>query len=206
MLDEIKKHLSKDPILQPLIQTIILKERTAQKNVYEALIRSIVFQQLSGKAAGTIHQRFLALFDNHFPDPKRIQTLTPEILRAAGLSRQKTGYVKNVADFFLENQLIEKDWSTESDEVIIQQLTQIKGVGQWTVEMILMFTLKRMDVLPLDDLVIKNSMIAMYQVTEKGRALKKRLLEITEPWRPYRTVASLYLWQWQDTIERQLNN
>ena len=66
--------------------------------------------------------------------------------------------------------------------------------------MILMFTLKRMDVLPLDDLVIKNAMIEMYQVTEKGRALKKKLLEIAEPWRPYRTVASLYLWQWQDTV------
>ncbi|MFK7981454.1 MAG: DNA-3-methyladenine glycosylase [Saprospiraceae bacterium] len=175
MLTEIKKHLSKDLILQPLIKHIILKERTAQKTVYEALIRSIVFQQLSGKAAGTIHQRFLALFDNSFPDPQRIQKLTPEALRAAGLSRQKAGYVKNVADFFLENQLIEKDWSTENDETIIEQLTQIKGVGQWTVEMILMFTLKRMDVLPLDDLVIKNSMVEMYQVTEKGRALKKKL-------------------------------
>ncbi len=200
MLTEIKTHLSKDPILHPLIQNIVLKERTAQKSVYEALIRSIVFQQLSGKAAGTIHQRFLALFDDNFPDPQRIQTFTPEELRAAGLSRQKAGYVKNVADFFIDHQLIDKDWSTESDEAIIQQLTQIKGVGQWTVEMILMFTLKRMDVLPLDDLVIKNSMITMYQVTEKGRALKKRLLEIAEPWRPYRTAASLYLWQWQDTV------
>ncbi len=200
MLTEIKKHLSKDPILQPLIKNIILKERAAQKSVYEALIRSIVFQQLSGKAAGTIHQRFLALFDDNFPDPKRIQAIAPEILRAAGLSRQKAGYIKNVADFFIENQLIEKDWSMENDEAIIQQLTQIKGVGQWTVEMILMFTLKRMDVLPLDDLVIKNSMVEMYQVTEKGRALKKKLLEIAEPWRPYRTAASLYLWQWQDTV------
>ena len=200
MLTEIKQHLSKDPILQPLIKNIILKERTAQKTVYEALIRSIVFQQLSGKAAGTIHQRFLALFDNNFPAPQQIQILTPETLRTAGLSRQKAGYVKNVADFFIDNQLIEKDWSTESDEAIIQQLTQIKGVGQWTVEMILMFTLKRMDVLPLDDLVIKNSMVEMYQVTEKGRALKKKLLEIAESWRPYRTAASLYLWQWQDTV------
>ena len=114
MLTEIKKHLSKDPILQPLIKNIILKERAAQKSVYEALIRSIVFQQLSGKAAGTIHQRFLALFDDNFPDPKRIQAIAPEILRAAGLSRQKAGYIKNVADFFIENQLIEKDWSMES--------------------------------------------------------------------------------------------
>lgn len=196
----IKKHLSKDPIIKPLIDQVVLKERTAQKTVYEALIRSIVFQQLSGKAASTIHGRFLALFDDHFPHPQRIQTLSLEELRAAGLSRQKSGYIKNVAEFFIENDLINKDWSSETDESIIQQLTQIKGVGQWTVEMILMFTLKRMDVLPLDDLVIKNSMISMYGVEEKGRALKRRLLEIAEPWRPYRTVASLYLWQWQDTI------
>lgn len=200
MSTKVKEHLSKDPILQPLIKNITLKKRTAQNSVYEALIRSIVFQQLSGKAAGTIHQRFLALFKDNFPAPKEIQELTPEALRAAGLSRQKTGYIKNVADFFLANQLMGKDWSVESDTAIIQQLTQIKGVGQWTVEMILMFTLKRMDVLPLDDLVIKNAMVEMYQVTEKGRALKKKLLEIAEPWRPYRTVASLYLWQWQDTV------
>lgn len=196
----IKKHLAKDPILKPLIDQIVLKERMAQKTVYEALIRSIVFQQLSGKAASTIHSRFLALFDDNFPHPQHIQTLSLEELRTAGLSRQKSGYIKNVADFFLENKLLNKDWSADSDDSIIQQLTQIKGVGQWTVEMILMFTLKRMDVLPLDDLVVKNSMVSMYQVEEKGRALKKKLREIAEPWRPYRTVASLYLWQWQDTV------
>lgn len=200
MIAVAKKHLAKDPILKPLIDQIVLKERMAQKTVYEALIRSIVFQQLSGKAASTIHSRFLALFDDNFPHPQHIQTLSLEELRTAGLSRQKSGYIKNVADFFLENKLLNKDWSADSDDSIIQQLTQIKGVGQWTVEMILMFTLKRMDVLPLDDLVVKNSMVSMYQVEEKGRALKKKLREIAEPWRPYRTVASLYLWQWQDTV------
>jgi len=200
MNEAIRKHLSKDPILKPLIDQVVLKERTAQKTVYEALIRSIVFQQLSGKAASTIHGRFLALFETGFPHPIHIQSLSPEVLRTAGLSRQKSGYVKNVADFFIKNHLLDKDWSSETDESIISQLTQIKGVGQWTVEMILMFTLKRMDVLPLDDLVVKNSMISMYQVEEKGRALKKKLLAIAAPWRPYRTVASLYLWQWEDTI------
>lgn len=200
MNEAIRLHLSKDPILKPLIDQVVLKERTAQKTVYEALIRAIVFQQLSGKAAATIHNRFLALFEDNFPHSTLIQSLSTEELRAAGLSRQKSGYVKNVADFFIENNLLEKDWSTETDDSIIKQLTQIKGVGQWTVEMILMFTLKRMDVLPLDDLVIKNAMISLYQVEEKGRPLKQRLLEIATTWRPYRTVASLYLWQWQDTV------
>ena len=197
---DIRNHLSKDPILKPLIEQVVLKERTAQKTVYEALIRSIVFQQLSGKAASTIHNRFLALFENNYPHPNQIQSLSTPELRAVGLSRQKSGYIQNVATFFIENDLLDKDWSKEEDEAIIQQLTQIKGVGQWTVEMILMFTLKRLDVLPLDDLVVKNAMVSMYDVKEKGRALKKRLLEIAAPWRPYRTVASLYLWQWQDTV------
>ena len=121
-------------------------------------------------------------------------------LRAVGLSRQKAAYVKNVADFFIEHNLMDKDWTKESDEAILSLLTQIKGVGQWTVEMILMFTLHRPDILPLDDLVIRNSMIGLYGVEAKGRALKKRLLEIAEPWRPYRTWASRYLWQYKDTI------
>jgi len=197
---KIKKHLSKDPILKKLVDTVKLKKRIAQNSVYEALLRSINFQQLSGKAATTIHNRFLDLFDDLYPHPAHIQQLTAEELRAVGLSRQKAAYMKNTADFFIEHNLLDKDWTKESDEAILAQLTQIKGVGNWTVEMILMFTLKRMDVLPLDDLVVRNGMIELYGVEEKGRALKKRLLEIAEPWRPYRTVASRYLWQWNDTV------
>ncbi len=200
MTNKIKKHLAKDPVLKPLIAQIELKERPAQNSVYEALLRAINFQQLSGKAASTIHGRFLELFDDYYPDPYHLQQLTAEELRAVGLSRQKAAYVKNVADFFIENTLMEKDWEKETDEEILQLLTQIKGVGHWTVEMILMFTLHRPDVLPLDDLVIRNSMIGLYGVEAKGRALKKRLLEIAEPWRPYRTWASRYLWQFKDTI------
>jgi len=197
---KIKKHLGKDPILRPLIAQVELKERESQNSVYEALLRAINFQQLSGKAASTIHGRFLELFDDYYPDPFHLQQFTPEDLRSVGLSRQKAGYVKNVADFFIENNLMDKDWTKDSDEEIIKLLTQIKGVGQWTVEMILMFTLHRPDVLPLDDLVIRNGMIGLYGVEAKGRTLKKRLLEIAEPWRPYRTWASRYLWQWKDTI------
>ncbi|MEM1123155.1 MAG: DNA-3-methyladenine glycosylase [Bacteroidota bacterium] len=194
------RQLSKDPILRKVIEQVDLQERTGQNSVYEALIRSIVFQQLSGKAASTIHGRFLNLFEDRYPHPQQILGFSTETLRSVGLSRQKASYIQNVASFFVENKLIKKDWSGETDEAIIEQLTAIKGVGQWTVEMILMFTLGRMDVLPLDDLVVKNSMIRLYGVEEKGRALKKRLLTIAEPWRPYRTIASLYLWESQDTV------
>ena len=84
-----------------------------------------------------------------------------------------------------------------TDEAIIEYLTQIKGVGKWTVEMILMFTLSRLDILPLDDLAIRNRMIKLYKVTETGRALKPKLTEIAEKWKPYRTIACRYLWEWE---------
>ena len=196
----IQQHLAQDPVLKPLVEQVLLKDREAQASVYEALLRAINFQQLSGKAASTIHNRFLALFPNQYPDPELIIQLTPEELRAVGVSRQKASYVQNVARFFIEKNLHDHAWDDDSDQEILDLLTQIKGVGNWTVEMILMFTLHRPDVLPLDDLVIKNAMVELYQVKETGRALNPKLLEIAEAWRPYRTWASRYLWQWRDTI------
>lgn len=126
--------------------------------------------------------------------------MAPDELRGAGLSRQKATYVLNTAKFFLENDLMNKNWNPISDQDIIKELTRIKGVGRWTVEMILMFTLKRPDVLPLNDLVVRNNIIDLYDVKDlKGKALTQRLHEIAEPWRPYRTTASRYLSQGKDT-------
>lgn len=197
----ILEHLSRDPILKSLIDSRQLKERPSQPSVYETLIRSIVFQQLSGASASSIHRRFLNLFEDEYPDPLQILDLHDEDLRQVGLSRQKISYIQNTAQFFLEKNLLQAPWKKMSDEAIIDQLTQIKGVGQWTVEMILMFTLHRPDVLPLDDLVIKTSMITLYDVENyKGKALHQELIKIAEPWRPYRTTACRYLWQWKDTV------
>ncbi len=197
----ILEHLSRDPILKSLIDSRQLKERPSQPSVYEALIRSIVFQQLSGASASSIHRRFLNLFEDEYPDPLQILDLHEQNLRQVGLSRQKISYIQNTAQFFLENNPRHAPWEKMSDEAIIDQLTQIKGVGQWTVEMILMFTLHRPDVLPLDDLVIKTSMITLYDVENyKGKALHQKLIKIAEPWRPYRTTACRYLWQWKDTV------
>lgn len=195
-------HLSRDPVLGDLISRCpSLKERPAQPTVYEALLRSINFQQLSGASARSIHGRFLDLFDGRDPHPEALLAMTEEQLRSAGLSGQKSRYVQNTARFFLEQELMDFVWENRDDEEIIRLLTQIKGVGRWTVEMILMFTLKRPDVLPLDDLVVRSSMVELYEVEQlKGRKLKERLLEIANPWRPYRTTASLYLWQYRDTI------
>ncbi len=187
---EIREHLSQEPILRTLIAEYDLKDRTAQPSVYEALLRSINYQQLSGASASAIHGRFLDLFPQRFPDPEMWLELSEDTIRRAGLSRQKALYVQNTARFFLENDLMASDWHNRPDETIIDLLTQIKGVGRWTVEMILMFTLKRPDVLPLDDLVVRK---AWYNYTGwktiRERAFVKNFWRsripggLTAPWR-----------------------
>lgn len=198
---KILAHLSQDHILRNLIEKVTLKDRPRQPSVFEALLRSIVFQQLSGASASAIHQRFISLFSGAFPDPVQLLRFTDEELRSAGLSRQKIEYLRNTARFFLENQLLHVNWERLADEEMIHELTKIKGVGRWTVEMILMFTLERSDVLPLDDLVIRQGMVELYQVGDlKGKVLTRKLTEIAEPWRPFRTVACRYIWQYKDTV------
>ena len=196
---EINTYLSQDERLASIIASVELPTLQGDGDVYAALIRSIVSQQLSTKAAATIYNRFLNLFDNRYPDKDVIIAFSEEQLRSVGLSRQKANYIKNVAHFFLE---IEKDreidWASMTDEAIITYLTQIKGVGKWTVEMMLMFTLQRLDVLPLDDLAIRNRMIKLYDVQATGKQIKVELTSIAESWRPYRSVACRYLWQWTD--------
>lgn len=196
---EIKTYLSQDERLESIITNVELPTLQGDGDVYAALIRSIVSQQLSTKAAVTIYNRFLNLFENRYPNKDVVIAFSEEQLRSVGLSRQKANYIKNVAHFFLE---IEKDretdWATMTDEAIITYLTQIKGVGKWTVEMMLMFTLQRLDVLPLDDLAIRNRMIKLYDVQATGKQIKVELTSIAESWRPYRSVACRYLWQWTD--------
>lgn len=192
------QHLSEDKILKTAIDSIVLPKRNPSENVYEGLIKSIVSQQLSVKAASTIHGRFLDLFENNFPDAELLLKLDDNQLRSAGLSGQKTKYVKNVASFFIENELFDKDWSKESDQQIIALLTEIKGVGKWTVEMILMFVLSREDILPVLDLGIQQGIMQLYGVTAEKKELYALMEEISKPWKPYRSIACLYLWAIKD--------
>lgn len=191
-------HLSKDNVLQPVLESIILPKRNPSKDVYQGLIRSIVSQQLSVKAAETIHDRFLNLFESQYPHADQLLGLEDMQLRAVGLSGQKTKYVKNVASYFVENELFHKDWSAESDNQIISLLTEIKGVGQWTVEMILMFVLSREDVLPVLDLGIQQGIQQLYGFSAEKKELYAKMKEIAEPWKPYRSIACLYLWAIKD--------
>jgi DNA-3-methyladenine glycosylase II len=191
-------HLQHDAKLRELIQQIDIPEPKSSGKIYFDLLESIVSQQLSVKASNTIFNRFLQLFPDQHPHPELLIQLNPEQLRAVGLSGQKAGYLQNVAKFALENDLEAKDWSGMSEEDIIAFLTQIKGVGKWTVEMLLMFSLGRTDILPVDDLGIQQGIKRLYELEETGKELKKRMFEIAEPWRPYRTYACRYLWRFKD--------
>ena len=190
--------MSKDPPIRKAIASIDLKDYEKTEDVYADLISSIISQQLSVKAAATIHGRFLKLFRSGYPKPNLLLKKTNEQLRSVGLSYQKSGYVKNVAHFAIKENLLDTNWSKFSDEEIIDYLTQIKGVGKWTVQMILMFSLKRPDVFPVDDLGIQQGIILMYNVKETGKALKPKLIRISEKWKPYRTTACRYIWKWKD--------
>ncbi len=191
-------HLQHDAKLRELIQQIDIPEPKSSGKIYFDLLESIVSQQLSVKASNTIFNRFLQIFPDQHPHPEHLIKLSAEQLRAVGLSGQKAGYMQNVAQFALDNDLETMDWSGMTDEDIIAFLTQIKGVGKWTVEMLLMFSLGRTDILPVDDLGIQQGIKRLYALEETGKELKKRMIEIAEPWRPYRTYACRYLWRFKD--------
>jgi DNA-3-methyladenine glycosylase II len=168
-------------------------------DLYRDLLESIMSQQLSVKASATIFGRFLALYQDGDPAPVRVLATVDADLRAAGVSRQKIGYVKNVADFALRHDISHRALRSLSDDEIIALLTQIKGVGQWTVEMLLMFPLNRPDVFPADDLGIQLAMKKLYGLRGDGPRLRRRMAAIAEAWRPHRTLACKYLWRWRGT-------
>jgi DNA-3-methyladenine glycosylase II len=159
-----------------------------------ALVGAIVSQQLSTKAAATIFGRLVALFpDNHIPDAAAIGAQTDAQLRAVGLSGQKVSYLRDLSARILDGRLNLDELDTLPDEAVIERLTAVKGFGRWTAEMFLMFRLHRPDVLPAGDLGIVNAIQRLYKLRKRPDA--KRVLKIGEVWRPYRSVASWYLWQ-----------
>jgi DNA-3-methyladenine glycosylase II len=198
MKKDIIKHLSRDPKLAAIIPKIEIPDVDTHNDIYLDLLDSIVSQQLSVKAAGTIFQRFLEIYDDLNPTPHKILDTDVEILRGCGLSYQKAGYIQNIAAYWIDNQCTKKDWLTRTDDDIISELTTIKGVGKWTVQMILMFRLNRPDVFPIDDLGIRQGMMKLYGVESKGKELVKDLTDIAEAWKPYRTLACRYIWRFKD--------
>jgi 3-methyladenine DNA glycosylase/8-oxoguanine DNA glycosylase len=161
---------------------------------FQMLLRSIVYQQISGKAAASIHDRLLALFPRRRPGPRKLRELSDADLRAAGMSRPKQRAARDLADKALDGTVPTlRQLERMDDEAIIARLTQVRGIGQWTAEMMLIFQLGRPDVLPATDLGVRKG----FQLSHGGRGLPepRKLLRHGERWRPYRSVASWYLWQ-----------
>lgn len=192
------KHLRKDPKLKAIIKQTGKLEPAHQKDLFTSLLGAIVSQQLSTKAAATIWDRFIQLFPEEQPTEMAIIKMDIEQLRAVGLSYQKGGYLKNIANFSLEKTLEYKKLYRKSDDDLIDYLSSIKGVGRWTAEMILMFNLNRPDVLPVDDLGIQQAMTKLYDIPFKGKEMKAEMIRISLAWQPYRSLASRHLWRWKD--------
>ncbi len=195
-----KGHLKKDIKLASLLaaDTHALKKR---KNTPIRLIASIISQQLSTKVAKIIFLRFLDLYDGKEPTCAKVLATDPRVLRGIGLSNSKVNYVQNVATFFIENKVTDKQLYTMPPEQVIELLTQIKGVGKWTVEMLLMFSLGQEDVFAVDDLGIQQAMIKLYKIKfESKKELKIKMLKKSLTWAPFRTYACLHLWQWKDSV------
>lgn len=192
-------HLSKDKRLKTIIdlqETYVLQVR---KKVYLSLCSSILSQQLSTKVAKVLYQRFLDLFGGKEPTPRQILDTPATVFRNIGFSNAKASYVHNVALFFVENKITDATLYKMNNEEVLELLTQIKGVGKWTVEMILMFTLGREDIFAIDDLGLKQSVIKLYNIKETNpKLLRERIQKISLKWSPYRTYACRYLWGWKD--------
>lgn len=193
------EHLSKDRKLKKLLETGESHALKKRKNICNYLCASIMSQQLSTRVAKVIHNRFIALYGGKEPTPQQIIDTPHEKLRSIGLSNAKSNYVKNVARFELDHGMDHKKLGKMENEEIIIYLTQIKGVGRWTVEMLLMFALGREDIFAIDDWGVQNAMINLYKLDrEDKKKFREDLLRISKKWSPYRTYACLHLWRWKD--------
>lgn len=195
------EHLSKDKRFKKLIDEHGILSVTKRKNICIYLCASIMSQQLSTKVAAVIYQRFLDLYGGKDPSPQQVVDTPLSTLRAIGLSNAKTQYVHNVAQFAIEYGMDVKKLNKMSNEELINYFVAIKGVGRWTVEMLLMFALGREDVFAVDDLGIQNAMIGLYKLKrDDKKKFKEDMLRISKKWSPYRTYACMHLWRWRDNV------
>jgi DNA-3-methyladenine glycosylase II len=186
----LKKH---DPILARAITGIELRALPKEKNHFRSLVAAIVNQQLSGKAADTILGRFVALFPRkEFPAPEDVIKLPAARMRKAGLSKMKVGFIKNLAKKVSDKTVNLKTIDSWTDEEVVEHLTQVKGIGPWTAEMFLIFSLGREDVFSYGDLGLKNAIKNIYKL--KKHPTPAQAKKITDKWRPYRSLGSRYLW------------
>jgi DNA-3-methyladenine glycosylase II len=194
-----RKHIANtDPVMRDIVKRVGPFALEVRGEPYQALMRSILYQQLAGAAASAIEARFLALFGGAIPRPDELAALDDGAFRSTGVSRQKAGYMRSLAEHFASGQLTDRAIRRASDEEVIEMVTAVKGIGRWTADMLLLFCLGRPDVLPVGDLGVQNSMRVAYELD----ALPKpgQMEEIAEPWRPFRSAATWYLWRRSDLV------
>jgi DNA-3-methyladenine glycosylase II len=188
----------KDPVMRALIKRLGPLDLEARRRgrpaaADGALLRSIVGQQLSTKAARSIYERVTALFGGRTPSPEELLAVDPEELRGCGLSRAKVAYMRSLAEHVIDGSLELDRLNELSDEEIVAELTAVKGLGAWTAHMFLIFHLQRPDVLPVGDLGVRNAAMQVYGLSELPTPAE--LTELGEAWRPWRSLAALYLWR-----------
>lgn len=181
-----------DPVLGEIITRVGAYGIQFRDPSFETLVKSIVYQQLSGRVASVIFSRLVVAAGGQLT-PESILKLRPVRMRAAGLSAQKTAYIRDLARQTRDRRVIFEQLAELSDDQVIEQLTQVKGIGAWTVHMFLIFALRRANVLPTGDLGIRNAIRKAYGLAEMPKPTQ--IESLAEPWRPYRTVASWYLWR-----------
>lgn len=189
------KQTFSDAHILMISKKVVLPQLQKTEDVYWYLLEAIVSQQLSVKAADTIWKRFLQLYPQAYPAPQLLLQTETELLRAAGLSQQKISYLRNVAIFATQNDISIAYIDSLSDDDILKYLTAIKGVGKWTVEMLLIFGLLREDVFPYDDLAIQQAMEYYYKIEyQNKKGLIVEMIKIANSWQPHRSLATRYLW------------
>jgi DNA-3-methyladenine glycosylase II len=183
-----------DPVMAAIIKGIgrCGLVRSKREDPFIAIVEAIIWQQLSGKAARTIYERFLKIFPNGRPTPATILATSDAAMRAAGLSRGKVAYLRDLSTKVLDGTVHLESLETMTNDEVVAAMTKVKGIGQWSAEMFLMFRLQRADVLPVGDLGIVKAIQRHYRL--RKTPTPERMLKIAEPWRPYRSVASWYLW------------
>ena len=189
-----------DKRIKPLVKSYHLEQLDSEKSYLKSLVRSIIFQQLSGRAAETIFNRFMALFPKEKDlNANKILSLDSALMRSVGISGPKVNYIKNIANSFVEKSIDYPNFSKLTDDQIIESLVSIKGVGRWTAQMFLIFTLKRPDVFPEGDLGVRKGFQLFYNLEDLPSS--ELILKRSEVWSPYRSFMARYFWKVSDDIE-----
>jgi DNA-3-methyladenine glycosylase II len=189
-----------DQRFKEVIEKFGVIELEKKTDPYKSLVKAIIYQQLSGKAASTIYKRFLNLYPSKHPTESQLISTELHVLRSVGLSNRKSEYIKTIAKFFTENKISIKDFEKMSDEEIRKQLITIKGIGHWTIDIFLMFTLNRLDVFPVLDLGIKKGFAKFFEL--KNMPSEKFMIKKANKWKPFQSIAAHYFWSIADDLKK----